>query len=190
VHGLVVLGRLVPHKRVEFALDTVAALREEFPGLRLVVAGRGWWHDEIVEHRERLGLTEDDVLLEGWIDEDEKDRLLSSAWVSLVPSLKEGWGIAVMEAAAHGTPSIAFRDAGGVAESIVDGETGVLVDTVEEFTEATRRLLRDASMRESYAVGAREHARTYSWDSAVSDVEKILLDESGRHSSGGKRLHR
>jgi glycosyltransferase involved in cell wall biosynthesis len=174
---LVVLGRLVPHKRVEYALDAVATLREEFPGLQLVVVGRGWWHDEIEAHGRALGLTGSDLRMEGWVSEDRKDELLSQAWVSLVPSLKEGWGIGVMEAAAHGTPSVAFRDAGGVAESVVDGVTGTLVDDLEGFIDATRELLRDDALRGEYAVQAREHARTYSWDSAASGLEKVLLDE-------------
>jgi glycosyltransferase involved in cell wall biosynthesis len=181
---LVVLGRLVPHKRVEYALEVVARLRDQIPGLRLVVAGRGWWHDEIETHRASLGLTSDEVVMQGWIDEDEKDRLLSSAWLSLVPSLKEGWGIAVMEAAAHGTPSIAFRDAGGVAESVVDGVTGLLVDDLDGFVDATRRLLLDTDLREAYGARAREHARAYSWGSTVADVEKILRDEVIRHDDG------
>ncbi|HET7899908.1 MAG TPA: glycosyltransferase [Candidatus Nanopelagicales bacterium] len=171
---LVVLGRLVPHKRVEYAIDTVARLRDEFPGLRLVVAGRGWWHDEIETHRDSLGLTDDEISLVGWIDEDEKDRLLSAAWLSLVPSLKEGWGIAVMEAAAHGTPSIAFREAGGVAESIVDGVTGILADDLDSFVSATRTLLADADLRRSLGNAARDHARLYSWDGAVDTMEKVL----------------
>jgi glycosyltransferase involved in cell wall biosynthesis len=174
---LVVLGRLVPHKRVEYAIDVVARLRDEFPGLRLVVAGRGWWHDEIEAHVENLGLTDDDVLLEGWIDEAEKDRLLSSAWLSLVPSLKEGWGIGVMEAAAHGTPSIAFREAGGVAESVVDGVTGVLVDDLDGFVAATRSLLQDGGLRARYSAAAREHAMHFTWDETVAGLEKVLLDE-------------
>ena len=48
-----------------------------------------------------------------------------------MPSLKEGWGLVVVEAGVHGTPTVAFRTAGGPADSIVDGETGLLVDDVE-----------------------------------------------------------
>ena len=173
---LVVLGRLVPHKRVEFALETTARLLPEFPDLRLLVVGRGWWQSEVEAHAARLGLDERQVTFEGWVDEPTKDRLLSSAWISLVPSLKEGWGIAVMEAAAHGTPSVAFRDAGGVAESIIDGQTGVLVDDLDGFVEAVRELIRDRETREEYARQAREHARLYTWDNAVVTMEKVLSD--------------
>jgi glycosyltransferase involved in cell wall biosynthesis len=180
--SLVVLGRLVPHKRVEIALDTVARLRSEFPDLTLTVAGRGWWEEEILAHRDRLGLR-DAVEVTGWVSETGKDALLSRSWLSLVPSLKEGWGIAVMEAAAHGTPSIAFRDAGGVAESIVDGVTGLLADDVDGFVAATRRLLADADLRHRMGEQARVHAAAYGWEQAVVSLEAVLLRRSGRRSA-------
>ena len=57
--SLVVLGRLVPHKRVEHALQVLAALRGEFPGLHLRVIGDGWWREELVAEANRLGVAED-----------------------------------------------------------------------------------------------------------------------------------
>ena len=62
-----------------------------------------------------------------------RDRVVASSWVLLMPSVREGWGIAVMEAAALGVPAIAYRDAGGVTESIVDHVTGHLVDDVDDL---------------------------------------------------------
>ena len=66
-----------------------------------------------------------------------RDRLLAEAWVVLLPSVKEGWGLAVLEAAAQRTPTIAYRHAGGVTESVVDGVTGYLVDDVDAMTRRT-----------------------------------------------------
>ena len=67
----------------------------------------------------------------GHVSETEKHRLLARAWVHAMPSLKEGWGLVVVEAGVHGTPTVAFRSAGGPADSIVDGETGLLVDDAD-----------------------------------------------------------
>ncbi len=47
---------------------------------------------------------------------------------TLLPSRKEGWGLAVVEAAQHGVPTIGYRSSGGLSDSIVDGVTGILVD--------------------------------------------------------------
>ncbi len=68
------------------------------------------------------------MTLHGHVSEAEKHRLLAHAWVHALPSLKEGWGLVVVEAGVHGTPTVAFRGAGGPADSVRDGETGLLVD--------------------------------------------------------------
>src|SRR5215218_1066520 len=107
-----VLGRLVPHKRIELALEAAARIRPHLPGLRVRVVGQGWWEPRLREAVDRLGL-QDAVELLGWVDEETKRRVLASSWVLAMPSLKEGWGLAVLEAAAAGTPTVAFRAAGG-----------------------------------------------------------------------------
>ena len=127
------LGRLVPHKRVELALRAVAALRERTPAWCLHVVGARLLADELVADADRLGI-EDAVRFHGFVDDEAKNRLLASAWVNLLPSLKEGWGLAIVEAGALGTPSVAFREAGGTTESVVDGETGLLVDDMADWS--------------------------------------------------------
>lgn len=177
---LCVLGRLVPHKRVEVAIDVVAALRTRHPGLRLAVVGRGWWEDELREHAARRGLGPDVVEFTGWVDERTKHAWLERAWVSLVPSLKEGWGLAVVEAAAHGVPSVAFAGAGGVAESVLHGRTGLLADDVEGFTAHVARLLDDGELRRRFGSAARAHAAHYTWSETVDQWESLLLRTVGR----------
>jgi glycosyltransferase involved in cell wall biosynthesis len=172
---LLVLGRLVPHKRVEVALEVMSRLRAEFPTARLVVAGRGWWREQVRAEVERLGL-EDVVDVVGYVSTAERHRLLASSWVSLVPSVKEGWGLVVVEAGMHATPTIAFRGTGGIIESIVDGETGYLAaeDDVDDFTELTRRLLLDAAERGRLGKGAEEYASAFTWETTVDRFEAAI----------------
>ena len=173
--SLLVLGRLVPHKRVELALDLTAQLREEIPDLHLTIAGRGWWEDQLREHASALELGPDAVTFAGYVEEAAKHRLLAEAWVSLVPSLKEGWGLSVVEAAVHATPSVAFRAAGGVAESVVDGVTGLLADDEAEYVDDVRRLLLDDELRARLGRQAQEQAATWTWDAAVEAMEAVLM---------------
>lgn len=170
---LVVLGRLVPHKRVEHALETLARLRGDVEGLRLVVIGEGWWHGELTEHARRLGV-EDAVVFTGFVDEDTKQAHLARARVLLAPSVKEGWGLMVVEAGAHGVPTVAYRDAGGLAESVVDGATGLLVDDLDGFVDATRRLLTDDALRLRLGAAARRRAAAFSWRTTSTSFRALL----------------
>ena len=170
---LVVLGRLVPHKRVEIAMDVVRDLAPEFPGLSLTVVGEGWWHDSLVEYAAEHGVT-DRVLFTGHVSEEEKHQHLARAWVSLVPSVKEGWGLVIVEAALHQTPCVAFSAAGGVRESIVHRETGFLAEDAVEFTHHVRRLLEDEALREDLGRHAEKHARSFDWEPSRQKFAELV----------------
>lgn len=170
---LVVLGRLVPHKRVEYALDAVAALAPDLPQLRLVIAGRGWWEPRLREYADRLGVT-DRTEFAGHVSERRKHELLSHGWIALVPSLKEGWGLTIMEAAACGTPAIAFRAAGGVCDAIRDGRTGLLADDPADFVAKIRWLLTDDRSRQRMGEQARAYASSFTWPAAGERLATLV----------------
>jgi glycosyltransferase involved in cell wall biosynthesis len=170
---LLVLSRLVPHKRIEVALRTVAALAEELPDLTLVVAGHGWWEPNLRALTADLGL-EGQVHFTGFVTEAEKRELLASAWVALMPSLKEGWGLTIVEAGAQRTPTVAFRGAGGVAEAILDGETGLLADDQDDFVAMVRTLLTDDVARKAMGESARDYAGLFTWESAGKRFAELV----------------
>jgi glycosyltransferase involved in cell wall biosynthesis len=172
--SLVVLGRLVPHKRVEIALETVAGLASEFPALRLTIAGQGWWEERLREVATELQIG-DRVDFAGFVSESEKRELLCSVWVALTPSLKEGWGLTIVEAGAVGTPSVAFQEAGGVTEAIVDGETGMLADDTADFIAAVRTLLADDERREKMGWAAQNHAAHFTWSASGRRFADLIV---------------
>jgi glycosyltransferase involved in cell wall biosynthesis len=176
---ILAVSRLVPHKRLEMAVEAVAALRPRLPDVRLVVAGTGYWEPRLRDAVDALGVR-DHVELLGWVDEAHKHRLMAQAWVMAMPSLKEGWGLSVIEAAAHGTPTVAFHDAGGLSESVVDGETGLLVrGGTAEFTEALGRLLLDGDLRERMQAPAVAHALGFTWEATAWALHGVLEDAVG-----------
>jgi glycosyltransferase involved in cell wall biosynthesis len=108
-------GRVVPYKRVDLAVAACAEL-----GRPLTVAGDG---------RARAGVqgaATGEVEFLGKVSAGERDRLLSGARALLFPG-EEDFGIVPVEAQAAGVPVIAYA-VGGVLESVLDGETGVLFD--------------------------------------------------------------
>jgi glycosyltransferase involved in cell wall biosynthesis len=171
---VIVLCRMVPHKQVEVVIAATAALRRSGVDVALDLVGHGYHSDVLREYAEACGVA-DAVAIHGFVDEATKSDLLARAWVNAVPSIKEGWALSVVEAAAHCTPSLAFAHAGGLAESIIDGVTGVLVDgDAEDFGMELGALLRDDDRRARLGAAAREHAAGYTWDAAVRGMAQVL----------------
>jgi glycosyltransferase involved in cell wall biosynthesis len=170
---IVLVGRLVPHKQVEHAIDAVARLATRWPKLRLEVVGQGWWLPNLRRHAE-LRDVQDRVTLHGWVGERDKHEIIARSWLHVCPSVKEGWGVAIMEAAAHGVPSIAYRSAGGVAESIVDGSTGLLATDFDDFVRKVDRLLGSAGLRADMGAAGRAWAASFDWERSVDGFEDAV----------------
>ena len=170
---LVMLVRLVPHKRVEHAMEAVAALRHRHPGLHLTVMGSGWWEPQLLERRAELGL-DDSVSFLGHVSNRTKFEVLSEAWVHLLPSVKEGWGLSIVEAAHVGVPSIAYADAGGVRESILDGVTGLLATDLPDLIARVDQLLADGDLRRDLGDKARVRSEQFTWDATAASVASVL----------------
>jgi len=173
---VVTIGRLVDRKNVETLVEAWQRIDEEVKEDRdLVVVGNGPNRERL----ERLASNCEDVRFTGWVDEEEKRRLLAEADVfAMVPRRNgydvEGFGIVYIEAQAAGTPVVGSRH-GGVPEAIGDG--GILVedeDDPDEVAAAVETLLTDGDVRrDCLAVAeerigrfdvpavARKHVRTY-----------------------------
>lgn len=189
---LVVLGRLVPHKRVEHAIEVVAELAEEIAGLELWIVGRGYWRPHLEQFVAERDLTER-VTFHGFVDEERRRQLLGEAWLQLIPSVQEGWSLVVMEAASQATPTVAYAAAGGVANAVVDGETGVLVDDLAAMTQATRRLLTSPDDLATLGRAAQRRAAGFTWHQTADDWDQLLrlatreLPERTRHGRADAR---
>lgn len=171
--SICVVGRLVPHKQVEHAIDAWDELRHRIPGLRLTVVGSGWWDEELHEHAKALGAGAG-VVFTGHVTEEHKQDVYAASWVMALPSLKEGWGLVIGEAGMHGTPTVAYRSAGGTRESIEDGHSGILTDDFEEFREALESVLTDDELRTKLAAGARDMSHRFTWEHAQGSFAHVL----------------
>lgn len=179
-----VLSRLVPHKQIEDALDAVAVLRRRIPDLHLDIVGGGWWEQRLVDHAAALGIAEA-VTFHGHIDDEAKHHVVQQSWVHLMPSRKEGWGLAVIEAAQHGVPTIGYRSSGGLTDSVVDGVTGLLVDGPDELVDGLRRLLTDRVLRDELGAKARSRSAEFSWVLSADAMRTVLESvHEGRYVSG------
>lgn len=178
-----VVGRLVPHKQIEHAIDAVATLRSRHPLLRCQIAGAGWWEHSLREYAAARGVR-DAIDFLGHVDNEAKHRLYASAWVQALPSLKEGWGLVVGEAGVHGTPTVAYRSARGTAESIESDASGLLVDSKADLIAGLGRILDDVELRERLGKGAYEKSLRYSWEHAEASFATVLDRAFRRQHTG------
>ncbi|UIJ36567.1 glycosyltransferase [Allobranchiibius sp. GilTou73] len=178
---MTVLGRLVPHKQVELAIDVVADLSDVLPTLTLDVVGSGYWEPQLREHAAQRGVA-DRVNFHGFVEESTKHTLLAQSWLMLVPSHKEGWGLIIVEAGLHATPSVAFAEAGGPSESILHGLTGLLSKDYADMRAQARLILQDEGLRGQLGAAARDHAHSFSWWSAAERLEHTLHSVLGHRA--------
>ena len=173
---LLYVGRLKRYKRIDLLIRAVASLVRRGTPCRLLVAGRGDDRPRLDALRESLGVA-DQVEFLGFVTEAEKGQLLQKSWINTMTSVKEGWGIVNLEAAACGTPTIA-SDVPGLRDSVVDGQTGFLVPhgDVEALSRRIEELLGDEDQRARLGRGAREFAEGFSWDASARGMERFLRE--------------
>lgn len=177
---LLYLGRLKRYKRVDLILRALARLREFGVQARLIIAGQGDARPELERLRDRLGL-EGVVEMPGFVSDEAKRTYFRRAWVHLLTSPKEGWGITNLEAAACGTPTIA-SDSPGLRDSVVDGETGFLVPhgDIDALASRLRLLIEDDALRVRLGEQARRFAERFSWERAADLTEAHLWHVVGQ----------
>jgi phosphatidylinositol alpha-1,6-mannosyltransferase len=171
-----------PHKGQDTMIRALPSLLRADSRVRYVIAGEGPLAQSLSGLAESLGVGHA-VHLAGPVDETSKGALLRNCRAFVMssremqrPPLFEGFGIAYLEAALGGRPSLAGRS-GGTPDAVVDGETGVLVDpiSVPQLTEAALRLLEDANYADRLGSRARERALAdFTWERAVARMERCL----------------
>ncbi|GAA4060711.1 glycosyltransferase family 4 protein [Microbacterium laevaniformans] len=114
------VGRHIPDKRVELLPDAVAHARASVPELRLVILGDGPSNPVVRDAVSRQVAGSEWVSMPGFVSDDDLDRLLSTAACVVNPSRREGYGLVVVEAAAHGTPVVLVADEGNAATELID----------------------------------------------------------------------
>ena len=156
---IVHLGRLGNRKGVYDLVSAFLGLPDALKQrARLIVAGDG----EIEGVRRLAQAGGDRVLVPGWIDSAERNRLLVNSDIFALASRAEGVPMALLEAMAYGLPSLT-TPVGGIPDVFDDGVHGVLVQpgNVEEIRAGLARLITDDAFRLSAGHAARESVRQY-----------------------------
>lgn len=176
---VVAVGRLVPVKRYSLLLEACAVARERVPDLELVIIGDGYERPELDQRVRELD-AESWVSFAGFLRDEEVVDLYRRAWVVASASAREGWGMALTEAGACGTPSVATRIPGH-ADAVRDGESGILTDeTAEALGGGIATVLADADLRARLTAGALARAGELTWEQTASGLMRALAGEANR----------
>ncbi len=176
--SIVYVGRLEPYKRVDVMIAAAGQLRQRFGDLELIVIGRGSDQPRLERIAAEHGVA-DRTRFVGFVDDAERDRLLGTARVCVCPSMKEGWGLTVIESNALGTPVVA-TDAPGLRDSVIDGKTGYLVaeGDVAAFAYRIGAILSNDRLADEMSQAALNWSGQFDWDRAADEMADSLLSAS------------
>lgn len=187
------------HKGHDVLIRALVLIRERVPDVRWIVLGDGPLRPEL-EARARACGVADAVRFLGAVSDRERDFWLRDADLLAMPSrlpgggkAGEGFGIAYLEAGAHGRPVIA-GDVGGACDAVLHGETGLLVDPTDAraVADAIVRLLLDRELARRLGAAGARRAQTLAWPAIALRVQALLWEllsasHGGNASGTGKR---
>jgi len=169
---IIYAGRLTREKNVTLLIKAVNLIREERDAVRCLVIGDGPERQALEEEVRALNLSAN-VLFKGHKERDvDVFSLMKSARVLVLPSLREGFGMVVVEANACGIPVVTVSHHQNSARDLVrDGLNGFVCDLSPE--DMARKILSALDPGCDWAARCREAASAYDWDSIVDSLEQV-----------------
>lgn len=173
---IIVVARLQVFKGIADAITAFSEIQAHESTARLWIVGSD--SEGYQSELERLALelrVGAGVKFFGRVSEEKKFELLAKASILLIPSVHEGWGLVVPEAASQGTPAIGYRTA-GVQDVIVHDTTGILIPTgrPEELAAETLKLWKDEIRYKRYQQAGKKRAASMNWDDTARVALSVL----------------
>lgn len=172
---LLFIGTIEPRKNIRTLLIAYERLVLNGYNFKLVIVGRKGWHDkDIFDYLETHNVDKNIILL-GFIHEDDKKIILDGSKLFIYPSVYEGFGIPVLEAMACGIPTIT-SNVSSLPE--VAGNAAILInpESVDELFSAMKYLLTDESIYNHLKSQSRIQAAKFNW--SITSLQTIMLYES------------
>ncbi|HEX9664467.1 MAG TPA: glycosyltransferase family 4 protein [Patescibacteria group bacterium] len=178
---LLTIGRLVARKGHDQVVRALPAVLKKIPNLVYIIAGDGDYRQDLERLVSQNNL-ENQVIFTGRVSETDKSALYDLADVFIMPSRQiddfdvEGFGIVFLEAGHYGKPVIAGQS-GGVADAVVDGQTGLLVDpeNINEISQAIIKLLTDPELADKLGrQGQQRVIAEFNWKNQAAKLCTIL----------------
>jgi glycosyltransferase involved in cell wall biosynthesis len=182
--------RLSPKKRPRALLRAFRIAREcgRAAGKRMIlhVAGDGPERPQLERYRKRHGLTDDIVFL-GTLSRRALASLYREAHLFAMSSIRESFGIAVLEARCAGLPVVALK-ASGATEFLRNGETALLADDDNQFAHLWARLAIDDELR-NHLSGSDDAVERFAWPAVAEEHISCYLRAADLVRSGGSAFN-
>ena len=170
------VGTLEPRKNLVMLVRAFAEFKKQAgTAHKLVLAGgKGWFYQPLLGIIAELGL-ESDVLLPGFVPEDELPLWYNSADVFAYPSLYEGFGLPALEAMACGKP-VVVADSSSLPEVVGDAGVRLNPHDAEAWTTTLVRLCSDGELRADLGARALMRAQQFSWANMTQQTVQVYRD--------------
>ena len=167
------LGAINEMKGCYDIVDMAVKVKTKIPDIKFIIAGAGE-EQKVMEKAQKLGVSKN-IEFPGWVRNEEKDRLLKSCDLFLLPSYTEGMPMSILDAMGYGLP-IVSSDVGGIPKIVKNDENGYMLKAgdVEGFSNAIISVLLDDEKRKSFAVNSYNVAKSkYSLDKHIEEIERV-----------------
>jgi glycosyltransferase involved in cell wall biosynthesis len=175
---IIYAGRIVPHKHIELLVDAFREVKKKVPEAELHIIGSGLSLQSI---RNRAADIKD-CFVHGFLPENEMIELIKSAWLFVLPSEREGSGIAVLEAMASSVPFITVNYPNNGAKEFGRYNCGIVVNPEKTaIASAIIQLFGDEDCWKELSSNALNVAKAHDWDMISEQMENffgMVIDES------------
>ncbi|MFH1780758.1 MAG: glycosyltransferase family 4 protein [Candidatus Nealsonbacteria bacterium] len=170
---IITVARLEKVKGIEYLILSLLGLKSAIADYKLLIIGDGGERKALENLVKKLGLTESVKFLGQIVNERVAEYLIAGDCFVL-PSIREGFGIAILEAQAAGIPVIGAK-VGGIAEVLAQGQTGLLVPPGDEqsICDALVKIYANPDLALKMVESARENLKNYDWQKIADKVYQI-----------------
>lgn len=182
---VIYFGRVKKYKQIDHLIQAAEKASEKIANLKLAIAGKGdkttYSHLKDLTKKKQLEKT---VKFHGELHENEKNKLFQKAWIYATASMKEGFGISVVEAQAYGLPVVAYA-VPGINDTVKHMHSGILVKegNIKELAKAITLLCKDKTLREKLSNGAIKNASQYNWDKSAEEFLKLIKKQTRKYNT-------
>jgi glycosyltransferase involved in cell wall biosynthesis len=162
-------GRLKKAKRPDNAVEAFKMVKERVPNAELWIVGNGYLKEKLMR------MVPKGTRFFTSSSNEERRNLIKKSWVLVNPSVREGFGLNVVEANALGVPSVAYN-VSGLKDAIIEGKTGLLAipGSTKALADSIVRILTDTNLRNKLSEEALAYSRNFDWNKVADKFMTVI----------------